>query len=83
MKRIMLLVTVALVMAAMIVAMAMPAFADKGGAPHDPSCGVGRSALIAIRDPEFQEEPGASEISQPEFRPQETNCPPPQQPEQG
>ena len=80
MRRIMLLVTLALVMAAMIVAMAMPVFADKDGVPHDPSCGVGRSAHIAIENPE---EPGASEISQPEFRPQETNCPPPQQREQG
>jgi hypothetical protein len=35
MRRIMMLVTVALVMAAMMVAMAMPAFADKGGDPHE------------------------------------------------
>jgi hypothetical protein len=37
MKRIMLLVTVALVMAAMMVAMAMPAFAQPGGSEN--SCG--------------------------------------------
>ena len=38
MKRIMLLVTLALVMAAMIVAMTMPAFADEGGVPNEKAC---------------------------------------------
>jgi hypothetical protein len=38
MRRIMLLVTVALVMAAMMVAMAMPAFAQPGGSEN--SCGA-------------------------------------------
>jgi hypothetical protein len=38
MRRIMLLVTLALVMAAMIVAMAMPAFADEGGVPNEKAC---------------------------------------------
>jgi hypothetical protein len=38
MRRIMLLVTLALVMAAMIVAMAMPAFADESGVPNEEAC---------------------------------------------
>ena len=38
MRRIMLLATLALVMAAMIVAMAMPAFADEGGVPNEKAC---------------------------------------------
>ena len=41
MRRIIMLVTVALVMAAMMVAMAMPAFAaPKGGQSNDKSCGA-------------------------------------------
>jgi hypothetical protein len=38
MRRILMLVTVALVMAAMMVAMAMPAFADEGGVPDQNAC---------------------------------------------
>jgi hypothetical protein len=61
MRRIMLLVTVALVMAAMMVAMAMPAFADKGGSPQFGSCGAGRGAAQSgIQNPES---PGATEIA--------------------
>jgi hypothetical protein len=36
---------VALVMAAMMLAMAMPAFADKGGIPHAGSCGLGKDLV--------------------------------------
>jgi hypothetical protein len=38
MKRIIMVLTVALVVAAMMVAMAMPAFADKGGNPNEKAC---------------------------------------------
>jgi hypothetical protein len=38
MKRIIMILTAALVMAAMIVAMAMPAFADEGGVPNEKAC---------------------------------------------
>jgi hypothetical protein len=38
MKRIIMMLTVALVVAALIVAMAMPAFADKGGVPNEKAC---------------------------------------------
>ncbi len=38
MRRLMLLVVVALVMAAMMLAMAMPAVADKGGVPNEKAC---------------------------------------------
>ena len=76
MKRIIMVLTVALVVAAMMVAMAMPAFADKGGRPHDPSCGVGTGSHFFIED---QTRPGASEVALPQNRPQEFNCPPPQQ----
>jgi hypothetical protein len=38
MKRIVSLVVVALVMAAMMLVMAMPAFADKGGDPNEKAC---------------------------------------------
>jgi hypothetical protein len=61
MRRILLLVTVALVMAAMMAVMAMPAFADKGGFEHPGSCGIGMStAHFAI---ELPESPGASEFA--------------------
>jgi hypothetical protein len=63
MRRIMLVVTVALVMAAMVLAMAMPAFADKGGSPHPGSCGVAKeSAHSLIKQPRS---PGASEALHP------------------
>jgi hypothetical protein len=77
MRRLLLVLSIAALMAAMVVASAMPAFADKGGVPHDPSCGAGRLLLsVAIPDPT---RPGASEISLPENRPQASGCPPPQQ----
>jgi hypothetical protein len=38
MRRILLVLTVALVMAAMMVAVAAPAFADKGGIPNENAC---------------------------------------------
>ena len=41
MRRMLLVVTVFLVMAATMVTMAMPAFADKGGVPHQGSFGYG------------------------------------------
>jgi hypothetical protein len=61
MKRILLVVTVALVMAAMAVVMAVPAFAAKGdGEPPDSSCGIGKEgAHNAIEKP--KKGPGASE----------------------
>jgi hypothetical protein len=46
MKRILMLATVALVMAAMIVAMAMPAFADEGGIPNENAC-LGQTLKVA------------------------------------
>jgi hypothetical protein len=56
MRRILLLVTVALVMAAMMVVMAMPAFADHG--PH-PFCGSGNEfAQEHIRVMAQNETPG-------------------------
>jgi hypothetical protein len=61
MRRIVMLVTVALVMAAMMLAMAIPAFADKGGVEHAGSCGIGKStAHGGIASPET---PGASEYA--------------------
>ena len=68
MRRILMLVTVALVMAAMMVVMAMPAFADKGGFSDPGSCGRSKEAVhesIAIGS-----EPGASE----RVHPQHTIC---------
>jgi hypothetical protein len=60
MRRILLVVTVALVMVAMAVVMAVPAFADKGGEPPDSSCGIGKAgAHNAIEKP--KKGPGASE----------------------
>jgi hypothetical protein len=38
MRRILLVMTVASVLTAMIVAMAMPAFADEGGVPNEEAC---------------------------------------------
>ena len=38
MKRMLMVLTVALVMAAMMVATAMPAFADAGGVPNENAC---------------------------------------------
>jgi hypothetical protein len=59
MRRILLVVTVALVMAAMAVVMAVPAFAFKGGEPPTDSCGIGKEgAHDAIENPRS---PGASE----------------------
>jgi hypothetical protein len=61
MRRIMLVVTVALVMAAMTLAMAMPAFAGMGGAPPSHSCGLGKEvAHAALEDTTG---PGASEAA--------------------
>jgi len=52
MKRIILMVTVVLVMAAMMVAMAMPAFADKGGSPSDRGRGFGSEVRKECQSPE-------------------------------
>ena len=59
MRRILLLVTVTVVMAAMMVAMAMPAFADKGGFDHGGACGLGKSHVHGAIDNPVS--PGASE----------------------
>ena len=74
-RRLMALLAMGVMLASML-AFSASAFADKGGAPHDPSCGTGRSALLAIDEPMRL---GASEISLPEVRPQASGCPPPQQ----
>ncbi len=52
MRRIMLVVTVALVMAAMMVAMAMPAFAQPGGSEN--SCGVSNPNIDAPAGPPWE-----------------------------
>ena len=59
MRRILVLLTVALVMAAMMLAMAMPAFADQGGNPHTGSCGLGKENVHAAQESPVL--PGASE----------------------
>ena len=59
MRRMVLVVTVVAVMAALMLAMAMPAFAAKGGNPTDSSCGLGKTTVHeANEDPT---KPGASE----------------------
>jgi hypothetical protein len=50
---------VVLVMAAMLVAMAMPAFADAGRVPHAGSCGNGSDQVHAAQEDPVR--PGASE----------------------
>jgi hypothetical protein len=51
MRRIMLVVTVALVMAAMVVAMAAPAFADRGPFVGQPKGGTGKQACLQQNNP--------------------------------
>jgi hypothetical protein len=80
-RRIVVLVAMA-VMALAMLAFSAPVFAEAGGAPHDPSCGLGTGAHVAIAN---ETRPGASEISQPEARPVggEFECPPPFQDDSG
>jgi hypothetical protein len=56
-----------------VMTVAVPAYADKGGVPADGSCGVGTAAHFVIAD---EREPGASEVALPESRPQEIGCAP-------
>jgi hypothetical protein len=65
MKRIIMILTVALVMAAMMVAMAMPAFANKGGTPNPAGCGLGDDVAHSAQENTF--EPGASESAHIQF----------------
>ena len=76
MRRILLLVTVALVMAAMMVA--SPALAAEGGNPTSGSCGIGEGFSSDLREDDFNykkekisPKPGAGESS--ELHP--TECP--------
>ena len=62
--------TVLVIAVALVLLAAIPASADKGGAPRDGSCGLGKSnAHGAIAD---QTGPGASEAAT--FPPSEAGC---------
>jgi hypothetical protein len=51
MRRILMVLTVALVMAAMVVAMAAPAFADRGPFVGQPGGGTGKQACLQTNNP--------------------------------
>jgi hypothetical protein len=75
-RRLTALLTLGVMLASMLV-LSAPGFADKGGVPNDPSCGIGKEQSRNAREADVR--PGASEFSLPEQRPQAVECPPPQQ----